>query len=251
MLQMLRNVITVWYWYCILTHTVYGKQQYKTKTLTCWVCWSLAILLMRQCSLPCEEEGRYPWEEAWNPQSWLHQPAIQHHINWEQPSLLNRLKTWDCDDITSTLVGEREQANLVVQLTRLFTISIWVLHIPCNVLHNCVRFARTLPDTKVRHYCTRMDNKLVCITHIVNSCTKKRRPHTLWNSRETPFSWHQKVCHEWSLLFFPPASTTHFLFRNPLYTREEVTSPSIQHYNPACHEKHRVWSNSVNYVIMH
>ena len=152
MLQMLRNVITVWYWYCILTHTVYGKQQYKTKTLTCWVCWSLAILLMRQCSLPCEEEGRYPWEEAWNPQSWLHQPAIQHHINWEQPSLLNRLKTWDCDDITSTLVGEREQANLVVQLTRLFTISIWVLHIPCNVLHNCVRFARTLPDTKVRHY---------------------------------------------------------------------------------------------------
>ena len=225
MLQMLRNVITVWYWYCILTHTVYGKQQYKTKTLTCWVCWSLAILLMRQCSLPCEEEGRYPWEEAWNPQSWLHQPATQHKsLRAAQSTEQTKdLRLWWYHFHT----GWREGASKVVQLTRLFTISIWVLHIPRNVLHNCVRFARTLPDTKVRHYCTCMDNKLVCITHIVNSCTKKRRPHTLWNSRETPFSWHQKVCHEWSLLFFPPASTTHFLFRNPLYTREEVTSPSL------------------------
>ena len=39
---------------------------------------------------------------------------------------------------------------------------------------------------------------------------------TRWKSRASPFSWHQKVCQWRSLLFFPPASVTHFLFRNPL-----------------------------------
>ena len=54
---------------------------------------------------------------------------------------------------------------------------------------------------------------------------------TLWNSRETPFSWHQNVCHDRSLLFLPPGSTTHFLLRNPLYRNIKIQKQNTHKCN--------------------